>query len=38
MATQAFGGPVTVETMPLEKPADPVGSGYVYEDDEDMPF
>ena len=38
MATQAFGGPVTVETMPPEKPADPVGSGYVYDDDEDMPF
>lgn len=36
MASQAFGGPVTMETMPPEKPADPVGNGYVY--DEDMPF
>lgn len=36
MASQAFGGPVTIETVPPEKPADPVGSGYVY--DEEMPF
>lgn len=36
MASQAFGGPVTMETMPPEKPADPVGNGYIY--DEDMPF
>lgn len=36
MASQAFGGPVTMETVPPEKPADPVGSGYVY--DEEMPF
>lgn len=38
MATQAFGGPVNVETVKPE-PVSPVGSGYVYEsDDEDMPF
>lgn len=36
MASQAFGGPVTMETVPPEKPADPVGNGYVY--DEEMPF
>lgn len=36
MANQAFGGPVVVETVPPERPADPVGSGYVY--DEEMPF
>lgn len=36
MATQAFGGPVTIEQVPPQKPADPVGSGYVY--DEEMPF
>lgn len=36
MASQAFGGPVTVETVPAPQPADPVGNGYVY--DEDMPF
>lgn len=36
MASQAFGGPVSVETIPAEKPADPVGNGYVY--DEEMPF
>lgn len=36
MASQAFGGPVAVETVPPEKPADPVGSGYVYDDE--MPF
>lgn len=36
MASQAFGGPVTVEQMPPQQPADPVGNGYVY--DEDMPF
>lgn len=38
MASQAFGGPVSVEQMPPQQPADPVGSGYVYGDDEDMPF
>lgn len=38
MASQAFGGPVTVEQMPPQQPADPVGSGYVYDDDPDMPF
>lgn len=38
MASQAFGGPVAVETVPAEQPADPVGSGYVYDTDEDMPF
>lgn len=36
MASQAFGGPVTVEQVKPEKPADPIGNGYVY--DEDMPF
>jgi hypothetical protein len=36
MASQAFGGPVAVEQMPPQQPADPVGNGYVY--DEDMPF
>ena len=36
MASQAFGGPVVVETVPPERPADPVGSGYIY--DEEMPF
>lgn len=36
MASQAFGGPVIMETMPPEKPADPVGSGYIYDDE--MPF
>lgn len=36
MASQAFGGPVAVETVPPEKPADPVGNGYVYDDE--MPF
>lgn len=36
MASQAFGSPVSVETVPAEKPADPVGNGYVY--DEEMPF
>ena len=38
MAAQTFGGPVTVETIKQEQPADPVGSGYVYDDDETMPF
>ena len=38
MASQAFGGPVTVEQVPPQQPADPVGSGYVYDDDPDMPF
>ena len=38
MASQAFGGPVTVEQMQPEQPADPVGSGYVYDDDPNMPF
>jgi len=37
MASQAFGGPVAVETVSAEQPADPVGSGYVYGDD-DVPF
>lgn len=36
MAQQAFGGPVNVQTIPAEQPADPVGSGYMY--DEEMPF
>lgn len=38
MASQAFGGPVTVEQVQPQQPADQVGSGYVYDDDEDMPF
>jgi hypothetical protein len=38
MASQAFGGPVTVEQVPPQQPADPVGSGYVYDDDPNMPF
>lgn len=38
MASQAFGGHVTVEQVPPHQPADPVGSGYVYDDDPDMPF
>jgi hypothetical protein len=36
MAQQAFGGPVNVQTIPAEQPADPVGNGYMY--DEEMPF
>lgn len=36
MASQAFGGSVTMETVPPEQPADPVGNGYVYDDE--MPF
>lgn len=36
MASQAFGGPVSVEQVPPQQPANPVGSGEVY--DEDMPF
>ena len=35
MASQAFGGPVTVDVIPAQ-PTNPVGSGEVY--DEDMPF
>lgn len=38
MASQVFGGPVTVEQVPPQQPVDPVGSGYVYDDDPDMPF
>lgn len=38
MASQAFGGQVTVEQMPPRQPADSVGSGYVYDDDPDVPF
>lgn len=37
MASQAFGGPVTVESVPPVQPIDPVGSGSVY-DDVDTPF
>jgi hypothetical protein len=36
MASQVFGGPVSVEQVPPQQPANPVGSGEVY--DEDMPF
>jgi hypothetical protein len=36
MASQVFGGPVTVEQLPPQQPSNPVGSGEVY--DEDMPF
>ena len=35
MASQAFGGPVTVDVIPAQ-PTNPVGAGEVY--DEDMPF
>ena len=35
MASQAFGAPVSVETVPAAK-SDPVGSGEVYDDE--MPF
>ena len=35
MASQAFGGPVTVDVIPSQ-PTNPVGAGEVY--DEDMPF
>ena len=38
MVNQAFGGPVTVEQVPPQQPANPVGSGYVYDEDGDMPF
>jgi len=39
MAQQAFGGPVAVTTEPPAQQADPVGNGYVYdENDESMPF
>lgn len=38
MASQAFGGPVTVEQVPPQQSVDPVGSGLVYDDDPDMPF
>lgn len=37
MASQAFGGPVNTEIIPPQQPADPVGSGSVY-DDADVPF
>ena len=36
MASQAFGAPVTVETVPPVVPVDPVGGGEVYDDE--MPF
>ena len=36
MVSQAFGAPVTAEVMPTQQPTDPVGNGYIY--DEDMPF
>lgn len=38
MASQAFGGPVVVDNIQAEKPADPVGTGYVYDDDPNVPF
>lgn len=38
MASQAFGGPVTMEQVQPEQPADPVGSGYVYDGEDEMPF
>lgn len=39
MASQAFGGPVTVSQQAPEQPTEPVGNGYVYDDDEDgMPY
>lgn len=33
MASQAFGGPVTVTQQTPEQPTEPVGNGYVYDDD-----
>lgn len=36
MASQVFGGPVSVEQVPTQQPVNPVGSGEVYDDD--MPF
>lgn len=38
MATQVFGEGVQVSMEPAQQPANPVGSGSVYDDDEDMPF
>lgn len=38
MASQAFGGPVSVEVQQPQQPASQVGSGYVYDEDGDMPF
>ena len=38
MATQAFGDGVQVSVEPPMQQVDPVGSGSVYDDDQDMPF